>query len=441
MADEPQILTSRDQWILARAAAAADRKILDFQKSLLSGDIVLPSTPQDQAALAGGVNYCPDSDLKFSTFAIASPGTLPEVGDTSFECGRFYRQHVGADIVKDAAHALKAVGHSLYAANEGADADIPVWDRPNGQLVFGAVGGTQWDIAVNLYNNAVNAAKRWYVRIVIGAMTADLVPEDLEMYAGIWEKTAVTQRWLTGSLLNLTHVPIGITGTKHLNYILQALNDAGTELYSQVLAVTDAPDAFDTANDIPSNQVSYPRISFAGASGQGFTQFKIYREDVATGKVFQIADILNTNSFTFDDTGARLNMGTPLAALPAPVTDKAIAKAVSTNLQIGVYGGILMINDFTIQVPAGYDISQTLAREQYLRFGFTVPTAVARQIRIDKIYLGPTFNQYSDCPFDPLGAVASSQPTSGTPSGGGGGEPPPPGGGGGKQTPGEQVLQ
>ncbi len=250
------------------------------------------------------------------------------------------------------------------------------------------------------------------------------------MYCGIWAKKTGSEDWITGDQFILDYDIIGIRGTKELNYVVIGLTDSGSTLYSQVLNFTDAPDTFDTAVDVAANLTNYPRISYSAASGGGFIQFKIYREDVAAGTIYQIADIRNANSFVFDDLGARVNM-TPSAAFPTPGSDKPQALAYSRSLAVGAFGEALVINDFTIRIPNAYNISETLAFSQFLRFGFTRTTAVNQQIRLDKIYLGPTFNEWSDSPFDSVTAIASSAPTSGTPTTGGGtGDPPPAGEGG-----------
>ncbi|MEQ1763842.1 MAG: hypothetical protein ABL984_11950 [Pyrinomonadaceae bacterium] len=429
---KPHVAGRYEQWLLGRADAKTREAFDAFTMALQSGEIPLPSTAPSNPARSGGVNYAPNSDFRYSDMAYTVPGTLPgTAGDTNHECFGFFRQQELVDLTLDAAHALKGSGHSLYAANEGADAKIPIWDRTNGQLVWGAAAAPGYDIALQLRNNHIKPGELWYIHFILGAMTADLVPSDLEMYCGIWHKTASEEGWIEGSNFVLDHEIVGIKGTKELNYMVVAVNDSGNTLYSQILNVTDAPDGFDTANDLPGNSISYPRVTYNSAQSGGFIQFKIYREDVAAGNFWQVADIRGTNNFVFDDFGARVNM-TPQPALPTPAVENEQALAYSRGLDVGAQGSSLIVNQFTLRIPANYNLSDTLPFSQWLRFGFTRTTAVNRQIRLDKIYLGPTYNLWSDSTFDPTDAQSSTSETSGTPIGGGGipQDPPPPGGGG-----------
>lgn len=412
----PQISTRYEQWLEARADGNMREALEEFTLALQSGSIVIPAAQTSTPVHAGGVNYCPNSDFKFSKMAATVPGTTPgTAGDTNQECWKMYRQEQGNGVTIDAAHTLKAVGHSLYAANEGTDATIPIWDRVIGQLVWGAADKPLWDVAIQLFNNDVKPADRWFVRFVIGSLTDDLVPDDLEMFCGFWHKTASTEDWITGGNFNLSYIipPDSTPGTRELNYVAVARTDGGVTLYSQTLNVLDAPDVMSAADPV--------RLNYGSASGSGFLEFKIYREDVATGEVHQIAFLRNVNEVIFDDDGDNL-MAVPSLPTSSALNTQAIA--YSRRLEVGTNGGELLINDFQVQIPHDYDWSQTLPLSQFFRFGFTTETAVNRQIRIDRIYLGPSFNNWSDSPLDPPGATASTSQTGGTPIGGGNDGPP-----------------
>jgi hypothetical protein len=427
--NDSHVDTRWSQFLRNRARGDVEEAFTEFTLALQAGTIQIPrAAVPGTPVYAGGVNYCPNSDLKYSRRTAEVPGTLPgDAGDDNQECYRFYRQEKDDDITLDAAHQLKAADHSLYAANEGMDSDIPIWDRVNGQLVFGSAGEPLWDVAAQLYNNDVKSSDTWHVRFVLGAMGETLLPDDLEMYCGIWHKTASGEGWITGGNFNLSYEIVGIKGNKKLNYVVVATTDSGNTLYSQILEVTEAPATLDTDTPDDENLVSFVRLSYGEADGAGFVNFKIYREDHGTGRFYQIANIQNTNSFVFDDTGGNVNMY-PVAALPAGSEIKT-AIAYSRRLDVGAFGAALIINDFTIRVPDDYDDSATLPFRQFLRFGFTRTSGAARAVRLDKIYLGPTFNKWSDSPLDPLRETPSTSRTGGTPSGGGGYDPPPPGSG------------
>lgn len=421
--NEQQISNRFTQWLEARADARTREMVKELTIALQSGAIELPTTTPQVPVYAGGVNYAPNSDLKFSKKAIETIGTLPsDVTDINHEAYRFYRQVAESDLVLDAAHALKATGHSGYAANEGADAAIPVWDRVNGYLVFGSeeAAADQWDIALQLYNNDVKPGDKWYVQFVLGVTSDDLVPEDLEMYCGFWQKSASDEGWISGGDFDLSYeIPPGsIRGTQEFNYVVVATTDAGVKLVSQTLNVPDAPDTLDDENVV--------RLRYGSATAAGYVEFKIYRENVATGDVHFVTRLRNVNQITFDDDGDNLSL---VDALP---TGEPLRKALahSRGLAVGAFGETLLINNFTILIPKDYDWSQTLNFSQFLRFGFMIPTALNRQIRLDKIYAGPSFNKWSDSPLDAKGAIPSTSQTGGLGTGGGGIDPPPPGGGG-----------
>ena len=219
--NEQQISNRFTQWLEGRADARTREMVKELTIALQSGAIELPTTKPQVPVYAGGVNYAPNSDLKFSKKAIETIGTLPsDATDPNHEAYRFYRQVAESDLTLDAAHALKATAHSTYAATEGADAAIPVWDRVNGYLVFGSeeAAADQWDIALQLYNNDVKPGDRWYVQFVLGVTSDDLVPEDLEMYCGFWQKSASDEGWISGGDFDLSYeIPPGsIRGTQEL---------------------------------------------------------------------------------------------------------------------------------------------------------------------------------------------------------------------------------
>lgn len=403
-----------------RADARMQEMIDELTLALQSGTIDLGASVPEPPVFAGGINYCPNSDFKFSKLAIETPGTLPgDAGDENHECYRFYRQEEGDDVVLiiDPSQALKAVDHSTYAANEGADAAIPIWNRVNGWLEFGS-DGDAWDVAAHLYNNDIKPGDTWYVRFVLAALTEDLVPDDLEMYCGFWHETSGGQGWIEGGNFELTYEIVGIAGTAEYNYMVEAKTDSGFTLYSQVLNVTDAPDTINGSN--------FVRLSYSSVGG-GFIEFKIYRETVASGDFHQIAHIRNANVLLWDDQGENLM---PAGGFPTGSPGPRRAIAYSRSLAVGTQGGTLLMNDFAIRIPDDYNWSETLPMSQFLRFGFTRTCAVDRQILLDRIYLGPSFNQWSDSPFDAAGAIPSTSQTGGSPTGGGGTSPPEPGSGG-----------
>jgi hypothetical protein len=418
-----QISTRYEQWLGSRADARTREALREFTLALQSGAIQIAVPDVTPPLYAGGVNYCPNSDFKYSKMAIEVAGTTRDTaGDTNHECYRWYRQLQGDDLVLDAAHAVKAIDHSLFAAVEGANEAIPIWDRVNGWVSWGSDEDSPdlWDLAVRLYNNDIKPSDNWYIRFVLSALTEDLIPSDLEMYCGFWHETDEGQGWISGGNFVISHEIVGVKGTKAIDYLVVAKTDGGTTLYSETLHVTDAPDVINAAN--------YVRVKYGDAAiSGGFIEFNIYRHDLASGAFAQIGNIRNENYLVYDDQGRDIM---PVNAFPTGMAGPKEAVAYSRKLQIGAFGGSFLINDFNIKIPDDYDWSATLEQSQFFRLGFTVPSAVNRQIRLDRVYIGPTFNVWSDSPFDPKDAAPSTSQTGGIPSAGGGSRPP--GGGSGR---------
>src|SRR5262245_56750289 len=343
----------------------------DIITQLQTGQILLPQVSANQPVYAGGTNHCPDSDVNYSLMAATVAGTLPgTAGDTNQEAWRFYRQPVGANVAVDSAHALKAVGHSTFAANEGANPDIPRWNRVSGWVEIGAVGATQYDISVQLLTKVIGPGQRWYVRFRLAALTADIVPGAVQVFAGIWHKTASGEGWVQGSAFNLAYQVFGIPGTQSISYRVLAKTDSGLAILSNVLTVANAPNTLSSTN--------YVKLFYDASPG--FIEFTIYKQ---AGTTFtKLAVIRNSTDLQYNDIG---RAGSPEAGWPSGATNSPIAYARSANVLIAPMGQTWSGNDLTIDVPSTYDYSQTLPDGQFLRFGLTAPTAVARQIGMDRV--------------------------------------------------------
>lgn len=415
---DSQVDTRWSQWMTQRADAKQQEMAEEIIVALQSGVIQIPQVAQNNKNYAGGTNYCPNSDLKFSTLAaeqIAPPS------DEDHEAWRVYRQLRDADIDLSPGGRLKSSGHPGYAANEGADEAIPVWNRTEGAIELGsASGASQYDIAVRLLNNHVNAGESWFVRLQVLAITPDLVPDDLEMYCGVWHETADGQSWITGDNFSLEYKIIGQKGTRTLRYKIVARTDAGNELHSEILTITDAPDVL--------NEENFVRVFYPDTKAGGFIEFAAYREDA--GRVTKIKTVRNNNSFAIDDDEQSSADHVPTGGFPSSTLTKQTAIAFSSGLDVGANGAAYITNDFRIDVPRGYAFGETLEKKQFLRFGFTRPSAVNRQIRIDKIWFSTSYNVWSDSALDPQVAPSSAPVEVSPPSNPGTYEPPPGGTGG-----------
>src|SRR5438132_8338802 len=101
-------------------ASMMDARFDLYTRRLQNGEIQIPVPTPATQNFAGGTNDFPNGDISFSLAAVTVQGTLPATaGDNNQEAYQLYRQKQADNITIDAtpsAHALKAVGHSLYAA-------------------------------------------------------------------------------------------------------------------------------------------------------------------------------------------------------------------------------------------------------------------------------------------------------------------------------------
>lgn len=388
----------------------------DIVKSLQNGEILIPQVKPAQATYAGGTNHCPNSDLSYSKSAATVIGTLPgDAGDGNQEAYRFFRQAAGADVVTDAAHALKAVGHSLYAADEGANPGKPDWDRVNGWVEIGATG-TQYDIAIQLLSKLVGPGQRWFVRVRVAALDPAIVPANVQLYAGVWEKTATGQGWVTGGAFTLSHEIKGLPGSQSIDYRVLAKTDSGVSILSNVLTVANAPDDL--------SETDYVKLFYN--AGPGFIEFHVFKK---VGGLYQKVHVVrNSTDLQFNDIGSP---GSPEPGWPADPGNAPRAYAETRNLKIAAAGAVWGANDLTISIPSTYNFSLTNNDGQFLRIGLTAPTGIDRHIGIDRIWFSTTYNEWAPDLIklsDGTAPIPSISPTQGSQGGGTGvTEPPDPG--------------
>lgn len=394
----------------------------DLVNDLKLGRIPVALTRAEQPNIAGGQSFFPNSDISYSTLAATVPGTLPaDVDDLNYEAFGLYWAERGADVVLDAAHALKSLDHTLYAAEEGTNTGEPDWDRVNGWVEAGAEGATQYDIIVVLPLGLVGAGQRWFFRFRTGALDATPLPADVQAFAGFWHETASGQGYVEGGAFDLSYVIRGTPGATSINYRVLAKTDGKVSILSNVLNVPDAPAAL--------NSTDYVKLFFN--PGSGFIEFAVYKED--GGTYYHLYTIRNSSDLQYNDTGVVAFDEEVVSGWPSATGTAPQAYAESRNLLVGSFAGTWKPNDLTIQVPPTYDQTQTT--KLYLRFGLTAATGVDRHVGLDRFVLAPTYHEWAPDPpikfADGTIAIPSISPTSGSQGAGGGvGGPPDPGGGG-----------
>lgn len=384
---------------------------------------------------SGITNILDNSHPEWSKAAYDATGVSPsDAGDTNLECKNFYRQPVAdTDLVPTSATALKTAkssepaDHTLWAANEGANADIPRWNKPNGYIEMGGLT-TRYDLYYPIPNDVIFPGQQFIFQFEAQLDTTDALPSGIQAYAGFYDETAGQRKFIEGGDFAITDqngnnpgVTFGIPGSTSVEYRILARTDSGEEVLSDVLTFPNAPATFDQNN--------HPRIKFSGVAG--FIEFEIYRH-IGTEYVRQFT-VRNTIDGMYSDIGNPPEAH--VSGWPSVTTTRPRAFAQTTNFSAGLLTQGFVRNALNIFVPTTYNRSVTAAGMQYLRIGFTLPTTVARQIRIRRLGLSMGDGVWARSANDlrtGVHSAPSSSTATGSPGGDGGGgiDPPPPTGGG-----------
>jgi hypothetical protein len=355
------------------------------------------------------VNLVDDSDFDWSKDRFLNNPVLG--GDIDFEAFNWFR-HLKTDtlLVEDAAHALKFTGHSLYAANEGANADIPRWDRVNGWPEIGNAGATGYDLACPLPENYVRPGRgRLFVQFQAGRRTASALPAGLQVYGGIWDNTVGQQKYIEGGNFTLTAAIVGATGATSRQFKIIGTSDYNTQIESNVVTIANAPATLSTSN--------YIRLNMTGAAG--FIQFDIY--ELVGGVASRIGQIFNSIDVAYNhyDIAPKANVG---AAFPTATLTKPRAYAETDTFD--VIDSAWTLFDLVVPIPSTYDTSVTTGK-QWFRWGLTLPTTDVRQVLLDRLGISFGFGHWAPSGRRPANNVSSTSMASSNqnPPIGGGGPP------------------
>ena len=371
---------------------------------------------------AGIINLIDNSWPEWSKAAYTTLGVLTStVTDANREAYNWFRQlRTDTALAATTTNALKGVGHSMYAANEGTNLDIPRWDITKGQVGVGGVT-EQWDICIPIPSNLVFPGLVFYIQFEAMLATSSAMPQNLQFFAGFWDNTAGQQKYIEGGNFTITGEVFGVAGSQTVRYQVKAYTDSGEEAISNVLTFTNAPAVFDQNNHL--------RINFRGAPG--FIKFEIYRE---IGGVYTLqGEVRNAIESTFFDVG-----NPPIrtvAGFPSPTATAPRAYAKTARFLPGTIGGTGFVrHTLTVVVPTTYDSSVTDPDQQWLRMGLSELCTDANQIVIRKLGVSLGDGMWARSANDNMTGVRSSRTStpSSSDSGGSGSPvgPPPPGGSG-----------
>lgn len=384
-------------------------------------------TASNPVSYAEIVNLLNNSSYEWSkaayTTLLTNPPTVTPAtaGDDNRQAFNWFRQlKTVTALDQTGARALKAVGESTFATNEETNLDIPRWDRTNGHAQIGGVT-EQYDLTYKLPNAIVFPGL--VIRLQFEAMlrTADAMPAGLQFYANFFDTTPGQMKIIEGGTFNITGAIFGADGNTSVSYLVIAQTDSGETAVSNTLVFNTAPAVF--------TQNNHPRISFRGAPG--FIIFDIYR---LRGGVYTYQyRIQNSIEGTYYDVGAD-----PIRVVPNFPASTATAPQASARTRTFTPGAVgtggFIRHSLTIAVPTTYNTTLTAPGNQWLRFGLTAPTSVARQIVIRRVGLSLGDGNWSrsaedsrDGAHSPVSISPLASSSGG--SGGGVGNPPPNGSG------------
>lgn len=409
----------------------ANRELEEVRKKLEKRIVELERPTPALANYGASPNYLRNSHAEWSTDAYTNSGITPTTaGDLNREAFGWYRQKGVYDgtpttlLTASSTYALKreytGAQHTLWAANEGADSDIPIWDGENGTFLLG--GSTDnYDIACPLPTDFAVPGQRFYVYLEV-SLASDTIDkgEGQQFYCGFWDNTTGQEKWLEGSDFTLSGSVFGASGSRTLEYKVLAETDSGTQIISDTLSITTAPATLSELNHV--------RLSFTGAPG--FIYYGVYRKDGSTYRLVQ--EIRNSNDLAFYDMqelGGAIVDGFPTLSAQRPQ-----AFAITTAFEPGeLSSSAFAVHTLTVQVPLTYDASNTTAGNQWFRFGLDSNVGIGseRGIVIRRIAVSEGFGAWTRSPLD-LQAASSptSRPASGPPTGNPTGDPSGAGGGG-----------
>lgn len=383
-----------------RQRARAD---LDEQIARLEGRIdILEQESIDATEYSASPNYIVNSHPEWSTAAYENKSVTPSTaGDDNHECYNWYRQTSATTALSaTTGTALKrnnSGGHSLWAANEGTDGDIPIWDEVNATFLLG--GETvNWDIACPLLSDVIFPGQTFYLSFEASLASGAALPSGLQFYGGFWDNTAGQQKWIEGSAFTPTISVQGTGGSRTLAYKVLAETDSGEQILSTEVSVTTAPSSLS-----PSGRV---RLQFDGAPG--FIKFTVYRKDGSN--FYRVGTIKNSIDLLFYDQVESGDTVVPETGYPSVTDDAPKAYALTQTFDPADTGSV-QLHSLTIKIPNTYDRSATTNGNQWFRFGVDglMGSGDARGIVIRRIMVSEGFGTWTRSPKD---LDAQSSPTS-----------------------------
>lgn len=319
-------------------------------------NFVLLGAGASGAALSGTLTRVSDTQATLSTLAI-----LPITNGVLW---------FGEQLAESPEKALKATGHSLFAANEAATDIIPRWDTSGGWCEIGSNTADEFSLACPLPSNLARPGLSFFVSVILARRAGTPPnPNPLKLSAGVWDETASQKRFLEAANIVLKVVTVGAAGATVYNYKIIAKTDSGLRIESQIFNLTTGNAALSANN--------YNRLTWENV--RGILDFEIERE---TGGVYKKIFTIQNGSTSYNDTG-NYDEGTLPGFTSIGVT-RAIAYAEKT-FTLGGESSWFVVR-LKIDVPSTYNSGATTGI-QWLILGITGAATAARQILLDRVLM------------------------------------------------------
>jgi hypothetical protein len=407
-------------------------EVTDLVTTATSTTATSVSNPFTAARITGTVNFL---ILGGGTDGATLTGTLTRVSDSqvtlsvaagaTLTAGTMF---FGDDLAATAAFALKRSGtplaiaqHSLWAANEAVNSDIPTWDGVQGNFLLGSQA-TNYAVSCPLPTDFVYPGQTYYVSFEASLAASDTdIGSSQQFYCGFWDNSSGQKKWLEGTGFTPTASVYGVAGTRTISYKILARTDSNTEILSTEVVVTTAPATMSESNHV--------RLSFTGAPG--FIYYGIYRKDgTAYRKVGEIRNSIDLQFFDMQESS-----GSPESGFPTITTATPKAYAITSEFAPGDLSSTqFTLHTMTIVVPSTYNRGLTTNAQQWFRFGLAdlISAGNEREIVIRRIMVSEGYGTWTRSPRDmqaassPTSSAASAPPSgdpTGDPGGGGTGGP------------------
>lgn len=305
--------------------------------------------------LTGTLSRVSDSQATLSTNALA----------TLASAALFF----GEQLAESSANAVKATAHSLFAANEGTNLNIPRWEKTNGWLELGSNAADGFAVSAPFALNVIRPGLRVFILAIISKRAGTIALTDgVRFFFGIWDNTAARNRWLEGDNFNLSVSQVGVPGVATDTYKAVAVLDDGSEIESNAVTIATSANTLSGAN--------YNRLTWTNAPG--ILDFKLYRR--RAGVTYRIFTVSN-GAGSYNDTGGieKIESSFPSSGATKAAVYKETGKynpAEDAWTTIGAY----------LDIPSTYNTANTTDR-QWLRFGTLslLPLADNRPVLLDRL--------------------------------------------------------